>query len=76
MLKLSKISLKCRPKLCPRLGASAAFAGASADQFAFELGQPAKDGQHQAPVRRGRVRPCVGKGFESGAAFRDLRQGG
>ena len=57
-----------------RLGADAAFAGAGADQVALELRKPAKHGQHQAAVRRGRVRPYVGKGFEGRAAFRDLRQ--
>ena len=51
-----------------------AFTRTGADQFAFELGKPTKNRQHQTPVRRGGVRPCVGKRFETGVALGDLRQ--
>jgi hypothetical protein len=39
--------------------ARAALAGADADKLALELGQAAEDSEHQAPVRRGGVGPCV-----------------
>lgn len=57
------------------LGAFAAFARARADQLALELGQPAKDGQHQAAMRRGGVGPCVAQGSESGPLAGDRRKG-
>jgi len=54
-----------------RLGARPAFARACADQVALELGQTAQDGEHQATVRRRRVRPCVGEGTETGSGLRN-----
>src|SRR5208337_2280582 len=57
-----------------RLRALAAFAGASADQLALELGKPAQDGEHKPPVRSRRVRPCVAKGTKARALLGDLRQ--
>src|SRR5262245_46511589 len=37
----------------------AAFAGPGADQLALELGQAAKDGEHQLAMRRGGVGPGI-----------------
>lgn len=54
-----------------RLGAGAALAGAGAYQISLELGEPSKNGQHQAAVRRGGVGPSVGERAESGSAFGD-----
>jgi hypothetical protein len=54
-----------------RLGALAAFAGASADQLALKFGKPAKDSQHKPPVRRRGVRQCVAKRMESSSGLRD-----
>jgi hypothetical protein len=42
-LRWCGVSLKGRPKLCPRALARAAFASAGADQCAFELGQSAEN---------------------------------
>jgi hypothetical protein len=57
-----------------RRGARPAFACARPDQIALELGQPAQDGQHQAPVRCGGVGPGVAKGFETGFLAGDRRE--
>jgi hypothetical protein len=57
-----------------RHGARPAFACARPDQIALELGQPAQDGQHQAPVRCGGVGPGVAKGFETGFLAGDRRE--
>jgi hypothetical protein len=54
-----------------RPGANAAFASARADQLALELGKSAKHREHQAPVRRCGVRPCVAKRADSGTGLRN-----
>lgn len=50
-----------------RLGPLASLAGAGADEIALELGEAAENRQHQASMRRRRVRPCIGQGPESSA---------
>jgi hypothetical protein len=39
------------------LGAASAFGGAGADKIAFNIGQPAENGNHQAPGAGARVGP-------------------
>ena len=65
------VSFGGRPIWTPRaLARIAAFAGAGADQLALELGKAAEHGQHQAPVRRRGVRPCVAERAETGSGLR------
>jgi len=52
-------------------GAFASFARAGTDQVAFELGNAAKDGEQQAPMRGRGVRPCLMKRTQTGSGLRD-----
>lgn len=52
-------------------GPPATLAGTDSDQLALELGKAAVDGQQQAPVRRGGIRPCVCQRLERGALLGD-----
>src|SRR5262245_619304 len=56
------------------LGALAAFTGASPDQLALELSQPAQYCQHQSAVRRCGVCPCVPETAEVCVALADSGQ--
>jgi len=49
----------------------AAIAGASTDQVALELGEPAEHGEHEAAVRCRGVGPSISQGFEPGASLGD-----
>jgi hypothetical protein len=54
------------------LSALAAFTSSCADQLALELGQAAKHREHQAPVRRGGVRPGILERTKARATLADL----
>ena len=61
-------------KLCllpPCNGPRPAFACARADQVALELRQPSEHSEHQPPMRRRGVGPCVTKRAETGLAARN-----
>src|SRR5438045_4145218 len=53
---------------CPPLASS------RTDQFALELGEPAQDGQHQATMRGGGIRPGIAERTETGTFAGDCRE--
>ena len=73
LLMLSELGLPSEPNTAS-LGSDPPFVGSAQDQIAYELGQSAKDCQHQPAVRGRGVGPRITQRLEARPSFADCGQ--